>query len=60
MTAPPQTNASPLDIKIVGAGMAGLSAAVACALAGHRVVVLEGARELAEVGAEPELIADGR
>ncbi|CAK3842277.1 FAD NAD(P)-binding domain-containing [Lecanosticta acicola] len=42
---------APLDIKIVGAGMAGLSTAISCALAGHYVVVLEGAKELAEIGA---------
>lgn len=60
MTAAPKTNVSPLDIKIVGAGMAGLSAAISCALAGHNVVVLEGARELAEVCAEPELITNSR
>ncbi|KAJ9660811.1 hypothetical protein H2198_002350 [Neophaeococcomyces mojaviensis] len=45
------TSQSPLNIIIVGAGLAGLAAAVGCALAGHKVVVLEGARELAEVGA---------
>ena len=42
-------NPSPLDIVIIGAGLNGLSAAVSCALAGHHVLVLEGARELAEV-----------
>ncbi|KAK5940850.1 hypothetical protein PMZ80_007267 [Knufia obscura] len=40
-----------LSIIIVGAGIAGLSAAVSCALAGHSVIVLEGATELAEIGA---------
>ncbi|TKA48654.1 hypothetical protein B0A54_00790 [Friedmanniomyces endolithicus] len=44
-------NPSPLDIVIIGAGLSGLSAAVSCALAGHHVLVLEGARELAEIGA---------
>lgn len=39
----------PLDISIVGAGLAGLSAAVSCALAGHHVLVIESAKELAEV-----------
>lgn len=43
--------ADKLNIIIVGAGIAGLSAAVSCALAGHSIVVLEGAKELAEVGA---------
>lgn len=38
-----------LDIIIIGAGLSGLSAAVSCAQAGHNVLVLEGARELAEV-----------
>ncbi len=51
MAAPQEqkTNPSPLDIVIIGAGLSGLSAAVSCALAGHHVLVLEGARELAEV-----------
>jgi len=40
---------SPLDITIVGAGLAGLSAAISCSLAGHDVLVTESARELAEV-----------
>ena len=40
-----------LSIVIVGAGIAGLSTAISSALAGHHVVVLEGAKELAEVGA---------
>lgn len=47
MATPP----SPLSIIIVGAGLAGLSAAIACALGGHKVLVLEGTRELAEIGA---------
>lgn len=40
-----------LSVVVVGAGIAGLSAAVACALGGHQVTVLEGAKELAEIGA---------
>lgn len=46
-----RTTTSPLDVKIIGAGIGGLSAAISCALAGHRVSVLESARELAEIGA---------
>ncbi|KAJ4509658.1 hypothetical protein HRR83_007027 [Exophiala dermatitidis] len=42
---------SELDIVIVGAGLAGLAASISCALAGHRVHVLESAKELAEIGA---------
>ncbi|KIW96495.1 uncharacterized protein Z519_03564 [Cladophialophora bantiana CBS 173.52] len=40
-----------LNIVIVGAGLAGLAAAISCALAGHRVTVFEAAKELAEIGA---------
>jgi salicylate hydroxylase len=38
-----------LDIVIVGAGLSGLAAAIQCALSGHMVTVVEGAKELAEV-----------
>lgn len=38
-----------LKIIIVGAGLGGLSASISCALAGHNVVILEGAKQLAEV-----------
>jgi salicylate hydroxylase len=44
-----RTTKAPLDIIIVGAGLGGLSAAISCALAGHNVLVLEGAKQLAEV-----------
>ena len=40
-----------LSIVIVGAGIAGLAASIACALGCHNVTVLEGAKELAEIGA---------
>ena len=40
---------SRLRIIIVGAGLSGIGAAISCALAGHSIVVLESAKELAEV-----------
>lgn len=46
----------PLDIVVIGAGLSGLSAAISCALAGHNVLILEAARELAEV--RPFLVTD--
>lgn len=45
----PHAHSSPLDVIVIGAGLGGLSAAISCALGGHNVTVLEGARELAEV-----------
>ncbi|KAF1997773.1 FAD binding domain-containing protein [Amniculicola lignicola CBS 123094] len=44
-----------LDIIIVGAGLSGLATAIQCALSGHNITVLEGARELAEIGAGLQL-----
>jgi len=41
--------AEKLKIVVVGAGLGGLSAAISCSLAGHVVIVLEAAKELAEV-----------
>nr|OQO18572.1 hypothetical protein B0A51_15560 [Rachicladosporium sp. CCFEE 5018] len=47
----PKKAAVALSITIIGAGLGGLSAAISCALAGHNVLVLEGAKQLAEIGA---------
>ncbi|KAL6712700.1 hypothetical protein ACN47E_000577 [Coniothyrium glycines] len=44
-----------LDIIIVGAGLSGLATSIQCASSGHRVMVLESAKELAEVGAGLQL-----
>ena len=44
-----------LTIIICGAGLAGLSAAISCGLAGHDVIVLEAAKQLAEIGAGLQL-----
>ena len=38
-----------LDVAIVGAGVGGLSAAIALSRSGHRVIVYESALELSEV-----------
>ncbi|KAF2635499.1 FAD/NAD(P)-binding domain-containing protein [Massarina eburnea CBS 473.64] len=47
--------ATKLTIIIVGAGLSGLSASIQCALSGHEVIVLEAAKELAEIGAGLQL-----
>ncbi|KAI9482732.1 MAG: hypothetical protein EXX96DRAFT_647567 [Benjaminiella poitrasii] len=40
-----------LDVIIVGGGLGGLATAIAVKRAGHNVIVLEGAKQLSEVGA---------
>lgn len=42
-----------LEITIVGAGLSGIAAAISCASFGHRVKVIEQAKELAEVSHSP-------
>ncbi|KAI5358455.1 putative FAD-binding domain, FAD/NAD(P)-binding domain superfamily [Septoria linicola] len=54
-----RTTSCPLAIVVVGAGMSGLATAISCALAGHQVVVLEGSRELAEIGAGFQITPNG-
>jgi salicylate hydroxylase len=49
------TTTTKLNILIVGGGLGGLSAAIACLLAGHTVEVLEQAAALGEVGAGIQL-----
>lgn len=46
-----RTESCQLEILIVGAGLAGLGAAISCALSGHKVHILEAASQIKEVGA---------
>ncbi|MBE3044672.1 NAD(P)-binding protein [Candidatus Bathyarchaeota archaeon] len=43
------TSAAKLDVIVVGAGLSGLSTAIAISLSGHSVTVFESAKELQEV-----------
>ncbi|KAK6365537.1 hypothetical protein LTS17_011256 [Exophiala oligosperma] len=51
--------AAKLKIIVVGAGIGGLGAAISLLLAGHHVQVLEGAKELGEVGAGIQILPNG-
>ena len=53
----PKTS-NPLDVLIVGAGIAGMSAAIALKLSGHRVRVFERVRQMGEVGAGLQVSAN--
>ena len=48
-------NESSVNVVIVGAGLGGLSAAIAIARSGHRVKVIEQAPKLGEVGISTKL-----
>ncbi|KIX03918.1 uncharacterized protein Z518_07471 [Rhinocladiella mackenziei CBS 650.93] len=47
-----------MRIIVVGAGIGGLSAALALSISGHRVTILESAPQLAEIGAGVQLTPD--
>ncbi|KAJ7181492.1 FAD/NAD(P)-binding domain-containing protein [Mycena crocata] len=51
MTTEPTAEQPPLNVLIVGAGIAGLSAAIALRRSGHKVQVFESAEEIADIGA---------
>jgi len=48
-----------LEIIVTGAGLGGLTSAISCALAGHKVIVLEAAKELLEIGAGLQVTPNG-
>ncbi len=48
------------EITILGAGVAGLTVAIALARHGHSVIVLERAEEIREVGAGLQISANGK
>ncbi|KAK3307156.1 FAD binding domain-containing protein [Chaetomium strumarium] len=55
----PAADQQQLHLVIIGGGIAGLSAAIATTLAGHRCTVLEKAPDFAEVGAGLQLTPNG-